>query len=171
MKCIPSVLLCFIVFVAPTALVQEAAAMEKSPVPSHCAPAEEVIFSCALQEGGAVVSLCASPDRSWLQYRSGAPGSVEVAYPKENGKSLQAYSLEWYTRFRFSFEVLSFQMDDATYKVTSSFEGDNGPEILFHGVEIVDQSGSERTLACGEAVVSRLRELEHVVPSQNAVGQ
>jgi hypothetical protein len=51
--------------------------------PSHCAPAETVIFSCGT--GAKIVSVCATDDLSAgvgsLGYRFGPPGMPEMTYP------------------------------------------------------------------------------------------
>ncbi len=51
--------------------------------PSHCAPAEMVIFSCGT--GAKIVSVCATDDLSAgvgsLGYRFGSPGMPEMIYP------------------------------------------------------------------------------------------
>jgi len=49
-----------------------------------CLPEEKVVFACAIEER--LVSVCASPDLSrksgYLQFRSGHPERIEIAWPE-----------------------------------------------------------------------------------------
>jgi hypothetical protein len=53
-------------------------------IPSHCAPQEKVIFSCATANAK-VISLCSSSaltsSDGYLQYRFGRGGKLELIYP------------------------------------------------------------------------------------------
>ena len=58
------------------ALAMAAASPAHAAAPSHCAPAEQVIFSC--NTGAKIVSVCAAGDLSAgvgsISYRFGPPG-------------------------------------------------------------------------------------------------
>lgn len=70
------------ILVAASVLSVNAAAQATA---SHCAPAEQVIWSCSAKEK--VYSLCASKDlgkdSGYLQYRAGPVGTPEFLYPSQ----------------------------------------------------------------------------------------
>ena len=69
--------------------------------PSLCAPKETAYFSCQAQNGK-TISLCGDsrvtdpkgPDDSWLQYRYGRAGAIELAYPNSRKDSLARFTAE-----------------------------------------------------------------------------
>jgi hypothetical protein len=64
---------------------------------SHCARAEQILFSCRIR-GAQIVSLCASPDlgrrRGWLQYRFGTKGKVSSSFPEDRAESRASFTFE-----------------------------------------------------------------------------
>lgn len=72
---------------------------------SLCSKSETTYFSCTTK-GGKVVSLCGKVfetdkrgDRvdvedQWLQYRFGAPGAIELSYPRSKGNSIDSFKAE-----------------------------------------------------------------------------
>lgn len=59
----------------------------------HCEAAEDVIFTCEL-DNNAVVSICAAPDRSTLAYRYGPPlMEPELTYPKDPVGSTERFMI------------------------------------------------------------------------------
>lgn len=55
--------------------------------PTLCEAGEAVFWSCADPERDRILSVCGSPtsyrDSSWVQYRIGKPGDLELSYPPE----------------------------------------------------------------------------------------
>ncbi len=137
-----------------------------APVPSHCAPNEQIIFTCSMQRGGKHLSVCASPQLSWLQYRFGALGKVELAYPAQKAGSVNAFQYWRYTRPRVTYLGLSFQRRGARYEVYDEFSTEEGSRFMAQGVRVFMPSGKEADLPCGQLFISRLMDLEHVVPNK-----
>ncbi len=72
---------------------------------SLCSKSETTYFACTIK-GGKVVSLCGKVfetdkrgdrvdvDKQWLQYRFGAPGAIELAYPRSKANSVGNFKVE-----------------------------------------------------------------------------
>jgi hypothetical protein len=80
---------------------------------SHCRSDELTVFACPV--GRKTVSLCASADRSPLQYRFGPPGRIELSYPEKPTAPREAFmgSLALYGRGGGSY--VRFTLAGVTY--------------------------------------------------------
>lgn len=140
---------------------------QDAPVPSLCSPGEEVIFTCPMQQSGKLLSVCASPKFSWLQYRFGRPGKVELAYPKSKSGSVQAFSFWQFVQPNVTYVGLSFVNRNTRYEVFDEWGSGDGGHFMTQGVRVFQPSGKETQLLCGQPFISRLLDLEAVVPNRN----
>ncbi len=131
----------------------------------QCLHGERVVFSCAVARGR-VVSVCRSvrarPADATLVYRFGRPGQPELVFPQSAVGSLQRFRYAHYFRAQVDRSELSFETNAARYAVYDYYEGDQKP-ARSRGVRVgVDDRDMD--LQCVGPVVSRLVELEDVVP-------
>jgi hypothetical protein len=88
---------------------------------THCKKGETDYFSCVTDAAEKVMSICgtvpdgAVDDDSWLQYRFGKPGAIELAYPKAKDRSLSKFEGNFF--YRFNFSDLRFISGKALYSV------------------------------------------------------
>ncbi len=108
------------------------AAQARAPRGSLCATNEVVIFSCGV--GRKMVSVCGrrTPTQGTIaQYRFGAPGDIELAYPGP-GQSGLTYAREMYSgggaqQIRFSNGGHDYAVYSRT--VRTGFRGRNNPQF------------------------------------------
>ena len=109
---------------------------------SLCGRNETTFFSCTTK-GGRIVSLCGdgfilehsdfeANDDSWLQYRFGLPGAIELSYPSRRKNSLDKFQGDWGSALQgsVSWRSIAFVSSGIGYKVEylvpesqKSFEG------------------------------------------------
>ena len=139
--------------------------------PSHCAPAEQILFHCRMQHSAKMLSLCAARDLSatsgYLQYRFGRPGKVELEFPQDRTKTQRHFRYSHYFRFQTDRTELSFRHGGFEYVVYSDYEGDMKPARKDTGVRV-----NTTELPCGGQLIDRLSRLASVVPcdEQAALG-
>ena len=142
--------------------------------PSHCAADEMQAFNCRIQNSEKILSLCASADlhtaNSYLQYRFGKPGNIELHFPAQRAGSLQQFTYSHYLRYQVDYTSLSFRNGNTGYRVFDDYNGEDNqgednpgaenPEALAqsYGVETGDT-----TLFCAEPVTSELAQLQGIV--------
>ena len=69
-----------------------------------CRPGEKDYFSCRTTTSGKIVSVCGNiasgriDEDSWLQYRFGKIGAIELAYPAEMRGSIPKFEGNWFNR-------------------------------------------------------------------------
>lgn len=140
-------------------------AAQASDASDPCLRDERVVFSCAVAKGK-VVSLCRSagarPADGSLVYRFGRPGQPELVFPQAAAGSLQQFRYAHYFRAQVDRTELSFETATARYSIYDYYEGDQKPSRL-RGVR-VGIGDRDLELKCVGPVVSRLVELEDVVP-------
>ncbi len=95
----------------------------------HCASDEVAIFNAALAGSGEIVSLCAdSADApTWLQYRMGNAGSVEMVFPEDRAGSLKKFTLRRYTRPQTTYLKLEFDDGGKNYAIFETFDAMEDP--------------------------------------------
>jgi hypothetical protein len=106
------------------------AAQARTPRGSLCAVGEQVIFSCGI--GRKMVSVCGGTATApHAQYRYGAPGNIELAFPGP-GQSGLSYAREMYSgggalQIRFSTDGYDYAVYSRT--VRTGFRGRNNPQF------------------------------------------
>jgi hypothetical protein len=154
-----------------------------SPVPllaqskSLCSSAEEVFFSCNIENSTKLLSICAKLQaEKYIQYRYGRPKKIELSFPTVGTDAFRKFSLGWglsqdrryHNNFRVSFNISSYK-----YSVfRSDFPEDfpinskvNKPWVTKdRGVTVSSKSGKETTLLCAHEPmpVDRLDELPDI---------
>ena len=111
---------------------EAAAAPTRTPRGSLCARGEQVVFSCGI--GRKTVSVCG--DRRGgphAQYRFGAPGDIELAFPGP-GQSGLAYAREMYSgggalQIRFSTGGHDYAVYSRTVRTGFGRDGHNNPRF------------------------------------------
>jgi hypothetical protein len=119
------------------------------PAPSHCAPGEQVVLSCAMEGSAKVLSLCASAGatagRGYLQYRFGKVGAVELQYPSDRSVPPgRAFVYTVILQPPGGFSSYAFTLEGNRYAVFSSSHA--GDETA--GVTVTPKGGREVSLAC-----------------------
>jgi hypothetical protein len=154
-----------------------------SPVPllaqseSLCFSAEEVFFSCNIENSAKLLSICGKiQGEKYIQYRYGRPENIELIFPKVGTDAFKKFSLGWGLsqdrRYRDNFRV-NFSISSYEYSVfRSDFPEDfpinskvNEPWVTKdRGVTISSKSGKETTLTCAHepTPVDRLHELPDI---------
>jgi hypothetical protein len=118
------------------------AAQAPAPRGSLCAVGEQVIFSCGM--GRKMVSVCGGRATApHAQYRFGAPGNIELAYPGP-GQSGLSYAREMYSgggalQIRFSTGGYDYAVYSRTVRTGFGRNGHNNPR--FSDGVMVRQSG------------------------------
>jgi len=140
-------------FVAATVLFPNGSRSAVVQTSSLCGKGEKVVFSCALKSSTKTVSLCASDkltkSEGYLQYRFGLPGKIELEYPKDRSKPDQAFHYNHYFRAQVDLTEISFSIDNYTYTVFDSYNGEEKPAISEEGLTVTrPNSEKDVTYAC-----------------------
>ena len=132
---------------------------------THCTSAETVAFSCSLS-ASRVISLCLAKQRGngapQLSYRIGRLGSAELVFPSSPADSAQKFRYAHYFRYQVDRTEVSFSNAGTEYAVFDYYEGEEKPAYS-RGVRVIVR-GVDHELQCKGAVVSRLVQLEAVIP-------
>jgi hypothetical protein len=111
---------------------QAVAAQSPTPRGSLCAVGEQVIFSCGI--GRKMVSVCGGRATApHAQYRYGAPGNIELAFPGP-GQSGLTYAREMYSgggalQIRFSTGGYDYAVYSRTVRTGFGRSGRNNPQF------------------------------------------
>lgn len=141
--------------------------------PTHCTPAEEVVFSCPLQRNAKVVSVCASPQllvspsKGYLVYRFGKLGAVELEFPKDKADSPAKFLHSHYFRAQTDRTQLRFTSGDVVYELFDEYEqGAKPPSVA--GVRVIQERTGQLThLACGKGVTAHWNLIDGAVPAND----
>jgi hypothetical protein len=110
------------------------------PANTLCAPNERIIFSCPIRKSAKLVSLCASKDltsnRGYLQYRFGAPGKIELEYPKDRTGTQAKFQYSHYFRARVDLTEITFSIEGIEYKISDDYNGEEKPAVTFRGLDV-----------------------------------
>jgi|CXWL01.1.fsa_nt_gi hypothetical protein len=119
-------------------IVVIAAVMLSSTVHSQtlCQSGEIDYFSCETSSSGRLISVCGNIDlgeideKSWVQYRFGKTGAIELAYPTELAGSPKMFEGNNFNKYTVS--DLRFVNDGKTYSVRLEgvYSGDEAQERL-----------------------------------------
>jgi hypothetical protein len=130
---------CGLALVVAGALAPAAAAAPTKSA-SLCSPSEVVVFSCGA--GGRLASICASAGLTkvsgTMQYRFGAPGRIELAYPATPGKLGDNFKGGWMSYSGGGGAYVRFANGPFEYTVFSATGkwGANGGSLDVAGVAI-----------------------------------
>jgi hypothetical protein len=145
-----SLLFVIVLTEAPTSYVNGVAG-NVAPVATLCDNTEKVIFSCQLKSAK-VVSLCGSSKftktESYLQYRFGLPGKVELEYPQQRSDSQKTFHYRHYFRAQVDLTEISFSANGYTYTVFSDYNGEEKPAISDQGVKVTPENKKEVSYGC-----------------------
>ena len=123
-----------------------------------CNPKEVVYFSCKIKNSEKIVSLCGSKyseyfdaadklrinNNVWFQYRFGAPGKVELAYPEQKKESLKKFKAAYTKNLPGTTSSIFFVNNGIVYSVDVweiLIENDDNSVIdnSFYGVVVMDE--------------------------------
>jgi hypothetical protein len=133
---------------------------------SLCQAGEQMIWSCTTVKNK-VASVCASKDLSedkgYVQYRFGAPGKIELEFPKERKDSAQKFKYSRYTRPLVTMLTLSFENEGVGYEIHDDDNSEEKPPVRAASIDIKD-GAKEASIECKLPVSGSLMKLEGIVP-------
>jgi hypothetical protein len=116
---------------------------------SLCKTTEKVIFSCTVQNGKKILSICSSTKltktEGYLQYRFGAKSKIELVYPSTTKDTQEKFSLRYLRGSEGAGGELSFENYEYEYTVSTSHAYDNNsvnPEGVSGYVQITKKGKS-----------------------------
>jgi hypothetical protein len=99
--------------------------------PSHCAAPDKTWFNAKVTGSAKVVSICGSASlaepTSWLEYRFGKIGHIELSFPQSRSGSLSDFTLRRYTRPRTTYLKFEFDNGGYNYAILEEFNADYEP--------------------------------------------
>ena len=119
-------------------------AQAETPTVGHCAAAETSLFHCEVSKSKHI-SLCQTADKSGIQYRFGAIGTVELAFPEDASTAASVFSYEEKALARASQRDVTFTNKTVTYTV---FEVTGGAGDAGAGVSITENDKLLATVSC-----------------------
>jgi len=147
--------------------------------PTLCAKDEAVFFSCPLKDSNKVVSLCGDRglmksreegENSFLVYRFGRLGALELEYPKRRDGSIEMFS---YSRYEskpemgdFDLTEVLFSISEFKYRIFDDYlprEGRKVQDQHKSGVEVYRKGKVVVELLCGERPKSDLWSLANIL--------
>jgi hypothetical protein len=153
----------------PMTTILPAQIAPSSPPPSLCRTEEQIIFSCTVDPGARIVSLCASGAldhrRGYVQYHFGKPGAVELQFPQARANTQIAFRYAHYFRGQIDRTEVSFDNQGYRYTVFDYYEGDIRPLTAVAGVRVTKLGARqpETELRCRDQALSKLGRLETVI--------
>lgn len=135
-----------------------------------CLDREQVIFSCKTNKSTKHLSVCASErldeKDSYVQYRFGKPGNIELKFPTEKKNSISQFRYSHYFRYLVDRAELSFTIKPFHYSVFHNYEGDSGMPETTQGITVSksDVPGKETEILCSSPASNHLQKLENIVP-------
>jgi hypothetical protein len=160
----------FFAVLQPRATVLEAQVASNRQASSLCRDEEQVIFSCAVNPGERIVSLCASSvvdhRRGYLQYRYGKPGAVDMQFPQARANTQRAFRYAHYFRAQVDRTEVSFDNHGYRYTIFHYYEGDVTPATTDAGVRVSKHGATEpqTELQCHGNIQKTLGRLDSVIP-------
>ena len=138
---------------------------------SLCESSEKIVFNCTVGKTAKIVSLCSSKeltkDRGYLQYRFGAPGKIELEYPKQREQTQSAFKYSHYFRAQFDQTELSFTSDGYEYAIFDDYNGEQKPAQHDQGIRITPpNNGKEVTLNCRGRAKAQYGDLSSVLAEE-----
>lgn len=143
------------------------AAQKKTVAPkSLCQKDEKMIWNCATTKNK-IASVCASKDLAeetgYVQYRFGAPGKIELEYPRERQNSQKAFKYSRYTRPLVTMLTLSFENEGVAYEIHDDDNAEEKPPVRAASIDI-SNGAKNSSIICKMPVGGSLMELETIVP-------
>jgi len=134
-----------------------------------CRGEEQIFFSCPVAASAKIVSHCGAKiidtRRSYVQYRFGRVGALELQYPRERANTQRAFRYAHYFRSKMDRTEIIFDNQDFRYVVFDYYEGDARPGIKEAGVRVTRHRREQETvLKYSGNPISRLGNLESIVP-------
>ena len=117
--------------------------------PTLCAPGEAVFWSCADPRKDRLLSVCGSPtsdrETSWVQYRIGKPGDLELSYPETQSPNFASdeammagegnFSLDVWryggSTLEFSNGAYDYAIEDESFKDNAIVTARRGADTVF----------------------------------------
>ena len=123
-----------------------------------CRKGETDHLSCPTNGGKKILSVCSNikegvgvAEDSWVQYRFGSPGKIELAFPKEKKGSLARFRGYYFSPHGQSTSVsdLRFTSGRVAYSVDLNrfYESDEGPGPALYGAGVDAELGKNRRVA------------------------
>ena len=129
---------------------------------SLCQASEQTIWSCATVKNK-IASVCASKDlaeeKGYVQYRFGAPGKIELEFPKERKDSQKAFKYTRYTRPLVTMLTLKFENSGIVYEIHDDDNNEEKPPVRAASIDVANVS-----VVCKLPTVGSLMKLEDIVP-------
>ena len=110
----------------------------------HCAAAETSLFHCEVSKSKHI-SLCQTADKSGIQYRFGAVGTVELSFPKDASTATSVFTYEEKALARSFERDVRFTNKAFSYTV---FEVTGGAGDAGAGVSITENDKLLATVPC-----------------------
>jgi hypothetical protein len=135
-----------------------------------CQGDEQVLFSCPVQDGTKIVSLCSSKNLTdkdgYLQYRFGSVGEVELEFPPQRLATQGMFRYSHYFRYQVDRVAVRFDRNGYTYTLFDNYEGDTKPKVRQQGVQISLPGAGRKDVIflCRGAAIGRLGSLISIVP-------
>ena len=134
-----------------------------SAAQSLCQAGEQDYFSCTTSRQGKQISVCGNivagriTDDSWLQYRFGRPGAVELAWPAAKKGSLSVF--EGNVFVKYDVVDLRFASGDTLYgvRLAAAHDEDGAPgRARPSGALSIEKAGRKPlALRCDDAKIGR----------------
>jgi hypothetical protein len=123
-----------------------------------CHPDESVVYSCKIKGSSKIASVCSSlnfdRDKGYLQYRFGAPGRIELIYPKSKIGSQKLFFWRELRPYHSSVRELTFKSGPYFYTLSAYDVSEElndikgGAQLGDLVVEKTGGSGDVRSLKC-----------------------
>lgn len=151
-----------------------------APGQTHCQKDETDYFSCQVKGGSKVISLCgghldtARNENSWLQYRFGNLGEIEMAYPQREAGSLDKFEGNYFNPHGEDHDVISLRFIalNALFDVSLAEYPQNPRISRLQGGVSVDAGKKSSYHSCQQPIrpvyLSRFRELYTLLPKPGA---
>lgn len=135
---------------------------------THCDDEAQIVFNCKIRNSTKIVSVCnqrmsENKDETYLQYRYGAPGKIELIFPNQHHikRGQFSYYPQYSRNAGFRAYELTFNIGGNKYQVSwmesSKEDGEPKEKVdISSGIHVLASSGKSIYLECGENVVQRL---------------
>jgi hypothetical protein len=137
---------------------------------SLCRHDEAVVFSCPVQDGPTLVSLCMTPQLTlrtgYIQYRFGQVGSVELEFPEHRHATQAQFRFAQSSSARGEQVAVSFETQGSTYTLFDYAAGVGTPRVHQQGLQVTVPGvpPQTHTLVCRRPALGSLRSLRTVFP-------
>ena len=135
-------------------------------IETHCDSEERIIFNCKLVDSMKIVSVCkVGPEpleAQNLQYRFGAPGKLELVFPKQGFFKKQQFLYErqysnnaGYLLYELTFSIGRNKYNIYWEEVNESDDAGNWERTrIANGINVTTSGGKSRNLLCDKNAVN-----------------